>query len=88
MWAIAKDTGTALHSSLKNVVDFPHTITSAIALRRRYDSFYELPEIPPEEWWDFPHLIRRHIDKLYPSSKNRDNIVTDDSISLDLSDIE
>jgi AMMECR1 domain-containing protein len=36
----------------------------------RYDSYLELPEVPPEEWWDFPDLIRRHIEKVYPHTKS------------------
>lgn len=69
MWTIAKHTGRPLHPDLGDAWDWPHTITNVVALRQRYDSYQEMSEPPPEEWWDFPHLIRQHIDKLYPSHK-------------------
>ncbi len=47
--------------------DWPNTITLAIALRLRYDSYLELPEVPDESIWDFPWLIRQWIDRLYPN---------------------
>lgn len=82
MWAIAKATGRPLHPELGNDVwDWPHTITQVVALRQRYDSLQEMAEPPPEEWWDFPHLIRQHIEKLYPSSKKT-------AAEVDVTDIE
>jgi hypothetical protein len=45
----------------------------------KYDSFLELSEVPPEEHWDFPHLIRQHIERLYPGMKKSSaEISTDD----------
>jgi hypothetical protein len=40
----------------------------------KYDSFSELPETPPEEHWDFPKLIERHIEKLYPHMKSSGSV--------------
>jgi hypothetical protein len=79
LWSIVKTSGRPLHTSLTNVWDWPNTITTLIALRQRYDSFSELSEMPPEEWWDYPHLIRQHIEKLYPGlNKSSAEFSTDD----------
>lgn len=45
-----------------------------IKLRMRYDSYQELPEMPPEEWWDYPQYINAHIEKLYPSIKKNNSV--------------
>jgi hypothetical protein len=50
-------------------------------IRQRYDSYLELPESLPEEHWDFPYLVRRHIERVYPSSKKT-------QAEVDVSDIE
>lgn len=70
MWSLVKNTGNAIHKGLPvNIWEWPNTVTFAIALRQKYDSFLELPEVPPEEHWDFPDLITRHIEKIYPHMK-------------------
>lgn len=69
MWNIAKSTGRPLHPSLPDVWNWPYTITQAVHLRQRYDSYLELTEAVPEEHWDYPHLVRRHIERIYPSKK-------------------
>jgi hypothetical protein len=69
MWGLSKANGRAVHPDLETMWDWPHTITTACALRQKYDSFLELPEMPPVEWWDYPDYIDRHVEKLYPSSK-------------------
>jgi hypothetical protein len=50
-------------------------------MRQRYDSYLELSEPVPEELWDHPHLVRRHIERLYPS-KNKTHA------DIDVGDIE
>lgn len=40
-----------------------------------YDSLQELPEQLPEEHWDYPHIVRRHIDKIYGKKKETDIFV-------------
>jgi len=45
----------------------------------RYDSYLEMIEVPPEEHWDFPRLIRQHVERIYPSVKNK----TSADISVD-----
>jgi len=52
----------------------PNTISMLIKLRMRYDSYQELPEMPPEEWWDYPQYINAHIEKLYPSIKKNNSV--------------
>lgn len=69
MWSIVKTSGRSIHPSLGDFWEWPHTITTMIGLRMRYDSYLELSEPPPEEHWDFPEIIRRHIEKLYPNIK-------------------
>lgn len=69
MWNIAKSTGRPLHPSLPDVWEWPHTITYVVSLRQRYDSYLELSEPIPVEWWDYPGKVRMHIEKLYPSKK-------------------
>jgi len=50
-----------------------------VALRQRYDSLMELSDVPPEEYWDYPALIRRHIENLYPGmNKSSADVSTDD----------
>jgi hypothetical protein len=46
----------------------------------RYDSYQELIEVPPEEHWDFPKLIERHIERLYPSVKKTSADVSVDEV--------
>lgn len=65
---MAKNTGRPLWFSIEEVIDLPHTLTYVIMMRQKYDSFSELSEPVPEAWWDYPHLVREHIEKLYPSS--------------------
>jgi hypothetical protein len=81
MWNIAKSTGRPLHPSLPDVWDWPYTVAHAVMIRQRYDSYLELPESLPEEHWDFPYLVRRHIERVYPSSKKT-------QAEVDVSDIE
>lgn len=69
MWGIVKNTGKPLHTDLIDIWDWPNTITYLVALRTKYDSFLELSEIPPEEYWDYPHKIRDWIERLYPGMK-------------------
>lgn len=76
-WTIAKKTGRPLHPDLEAVYDWPNTITYIVGVRMRYDSYLELMEVPREEIWDYPHLIREHIDKLYPKPKNSSTIQVD-----------
>jgi hypothetical protein len=71
MWSIARSTGRPLHPDLVNMQEWPHTITTITALRQRYDSYAEFSEPLPQEHWDYPHLVRAHIDRMYPSSKKR-----------------
>jgi hypothetical protein len=33
--------------------------------RIRYDSYLELADPVPEEYWDHPHLVRKHIDNQF-----------------------
>jgi hypothetical protein len=47
--------------------EWPHTITSIVALRQRYDTYAEFTEPLPQEHWDYPHLVRAHIERMYPS---------------------
>lgn len=57
----------------------PSTISYLISLRIRYDGYGELLEVPPEEHWDYPHLIRKHMEQLYPTlNKNKSNISVDE----------
>lgn len=63
--------GQPLHPILRDEPEWPNTITHIIALRMRYDSYQELIEVPPEEHWDFPSIIRSHIDRLYPNMKQK-----------------
>lgn len=81
MWNIAKSTGRPLHPSLGDMWEWPHTITYVVALRQRYDSYLELSEPIPEEWWDYPHKVRMHVEKLYPSKKKT-------SAEFELSELE
>jgi len=69
LWGIARNTGRPLWTDLEYASEWPHTLTHVVSLRQKYDSFLELSEPVPEEWWDIPHLVRRHIEKLYPSKK-------------------
>lgn len=85
MWTIAQKTGRPLHPDLVYVFDLPNTITLALALRMRYDSYMELTEVPPEEYWDYPHLIRQWIDRLYPS---RGGEIKGSYAEVNLEDIE
>lgn len=77
-----KNTGRPLHADLVNVWDWPNTITYLIALRSKYDSFAELSEVPPEEYWDYPHLIRQHIEHLYPGMNKSSADVSVDEIEF------
>jgi len=87
MWNIAKTTGRPLHEDLLSVWDWPHTITYAVMLRQRYDSYLELIEPVPEEYWDYPQFVRAHVDKLYPSlSSNKSSTGT--TATVDIEDIE
>lgn len=83
MWNIAKTTGRPLHPSLPDMWDWPHTIANVVMLRQKYDSFGELSEPVPEEIWDFPHLVRRHVEKLYPSKNNKKTFA-----EVDMNEIE
>lgn len=69
--------------SLGEIWDWPNTITYLIALRMKYDSFLELPEVPPEEHWDYPVYIKRHIEKIYPHTKTNKT-----SMEVDMEEIE
>ena len=82
LWGIIKKTGRSLHPDLEDVWNWPNTISYLIALRTKYDSFLELSEVPPEEHWDYPYLINRWIERLYPNSKNKS------SAEVDISEIE
>jgi len=79
MWGLTKLHGRPIHPELQDMYDWPHTITAICAIRQKYDGFQELPEVPPVEHWDFPAIIDRHIEKIYPSSrkKNYEVDVTD-----------
>ena len=44
----------------------PNTISLALSLRMQYNSYMEFSEPLPEEYWDFPHLVREHLEKIYP----------------------
>jgi len=83
MWSIAKSTGRPLHSDFQDVYEWPHTLTYTVALRQRYDSYLELIEPLPEEFWDYPHLVRDHIERIYPSSKKGRS-----SAEVDAGDVE
>lgn len=52
-------------SSFEDIVDLPFTWTYAFNQRMYYDSLQELPEQLPEEYWDYPHMVKRHVDKIY-----------------------
>lgn len=69
MWSIAELSGRPLTPELVYTYDLPHTLTAAIALYKKYQSFRELSEPVPEEWYDYPNMVERHMEKLYPSSK-------------------
>lgn len=69
MWNIAKRTGRPVHPMLETPWNVPYPIIHVISLRIKYDSYLELPEPVPEEYWDYPQYVRRHIEKLYPSKK-------------------
>lgn len=69
MWGYAKNAGRPLWYDLHTAKDLPHTITFAMSLRERYNSYLELSEPIPEEYWDHPHLCRSWINRLYPGSK-------------------
>lgn len=58
--------------SFENVVELPFTWTYAFTQRMYYDSLAELPEQLPEEHWDYPHLVRRHVDKIYGKKRESD----------------
>lgn len=83
MWSIIKASGRPLHPNLGEFWEWPHTITTIVALRMRYDSYQELTEPPPQEHWDHPDIIRSHIEKLYPSAKKGST-----SVEIDMSDVE
>jgi hypothetical protein len=83
VWGFAKLTGRPIHPSLKEVYDWPHTITTVCALRQKYDGFLELSEPPPIEWWDFPRYIQLHLEKLYPNMKEKKQ-----HLEIDLDDVE
>jgi hypothetical protein len=51
--------------------EWPHTVTTIVALRQRYDSFSEFSEPLPQEHWDYPHLVRAHIERMYPSASKK-----------------
>lgn len=85
-WTIAQKTGRPLHSDLTAAYDWPNTITLAVALRLRYDSYLELPEVPPEEIWDYPRLMRQWINRLYPQSSGGE--VNGSYAEINTSDIE
>lgn len=79
MWSVAQSTGRPIHPSLGDMWLWPHTVMYAVMLRQKYNSYLELSEAPNENIWDFPHLIRAHIEKLYPSkNKASGDIVVDD----------
>lgn len=68
MWRIAKTTGQPLHPDLLFAYEYPHTISYALALRMRYDSYFELPKLPPMEIWDNTMEMEQWIDReCYPN---------------------
>lgn len=69
MWTVAELSGRPLHPDLIYPCDLPYSISNAIALYKKYQSFRELPEPMPEEWYDFPDYVDRHIEKIYPHTK-------------------
>jgi len=75
-----KQTGRPLHADLVDVWDWPNTITYLVALRMKYDSFQEMSEVPPEEHWDYPALIRRHVETLYPGLKKTSVEISADDV--------
>lgn len=81
MWSVAEKTGRPLYPSLRDVWDWPYTVMTVVQLRRRYDSYLELSEPIPEEHWDYPHLVRRHIERLYPRQQKSE-------LEVPMSDIE
>ena len=74
MWRLTKNTSRPFHPDLADTWDWPNTVTFFVGLRMKYDSFLELSEVPPEEHWDFPHLIDKHIEKLYPHIKKASTV--------------
>lgn len=74
MFGLSKLQGRPIHPDLPHVFDWPHTIVTVCALRQKYDSFLELTEVPPEEWWDHADYIEKHIEKLYPGSKKKTHL--------------
>jgi hypothetical protein len=55
--------------SVERVFDLPFSWTYTFNQRFYYDSLQELPEQLPEEYWDYPRIVQRHIDKLYGKKK-------------------
>jgi len=87
MWGVAKSTGRPLHPDFSDVWDWPHTLSYVVSLRQRYDSYLELIEPLPEEHWDYPHLVRQHIERIYPNSKNKRS-GGDEVVEIEMADIE
>lgn len=79
---MTKTTGVPIHPSLHHPINWPYTVAYAVALRQQYDSYQELPEPVPEEHWDHPHLVRAHIQKLYPSPKKEAGEFSIDEVEL------
>jgi len=53
-----------------------------VACRVRYDSYAELPEQMPVEWYDHPRMVTQFIEKCYPHSKKKA------SVEIDINDVE
>lgn len=60
-----------MHHSLEGEDFWPNTITYAIFTRMRYNSYQELVEPLPEEFYDHPVAVKRHLDKIYPHRKQK-----------------
>lgn len=71
IWRTAKELNRPLDSELAELREWPNTITTAIALRMRYDGYAEFPEPLPVEHWDYPNMVEAHIEKMYPHMKNK-----------------
>ena len=78
---MATETKRSLDTSLDCVRDIPNTISMAMMLRLQYNNYLEFSEPLPEEHWDFPHLVKAHIDKLYPGVNKTTSEVSTEEVN-------
>lgn len=85
---MAKGTGLPLVPGLDDAISVPHTISYAIAYRRKIDSFNELPKEkqPPRNLWDKPFKLSEFIDHVFDEDFNKNG--GKKFVEFDMDDIE